>query len=440
MTEQQDDIFCGAHGCVLKYCCLQDECINGINKITKIFFNETDRNEEVETYKTINLNSIDKELQYFIGDAVSCDINIEKITDSNLIKIAEKMNTTTDELKENNTVFNGISYTDGGLSLIKYIQKLTSIAEHIELLKYLKNVFDGIQILHSNGIYHLDLKPDNIVIGEINNITTCRLIDFGDSFQSEYTKQTGISKTKQKQLLKNNRSKLSERLTNKDKIGTLEYMSPEMFILSHKTLRQELGKNNINIENKNRFIEGQQSEIDSNYLPIVDDYSSNLKHYINNILRTNIIETRIDYFNIIEELKSDIKILTPETVRIKYNKSDIWSLGIILVFIYSLMEQNIKEDQEQKESILNLLKTLILKLLIINPTKRPDASESVKLYNEFIEELNGKINTNNIKGGYKSKHNKSKHNKSKHNKSKHNKSKHNKSKNNKTKKTNLYKI
>ena len=425
MTEQQDDIFCGAHGCVLKYCCLQDECINGINKITKIFFNETDRNEEVETYKTINLNSIDKELQYFIGDAVSCDINIEKITDSNLIKIAEKMNTTTDELKENNTVFNGISYTDGGLSLIKYIQKLTSIAEHIELLKYLKNVFDGIQILHSNGIYHLDLKPDNIVIGEINNITTCRLIDFGDSFQSEYTKQTGISKTKQKQLLKNNRSKLSERLTNKDKIGTLEYMSPEMFILSHKTLRQELGKNNINIENKNRFIEGQQSEIDSNYLPIVDDYSSNLKHYINNILRTNIIETRIDYFNIIEELKSDIKILTPETVRIKYNKSDIWSLGIILVFIYSLMEQNIKEDQEQKESILNLLKTLILKLLIINPTKRPDASESVKLYNEFIEELNGKINTNNIKGGYKSKHNKSKHNKSK---------------NNKTKKTNLYKI
>ena len=435
MTEQQDDIFCGAHGCVLKYCCLQDECINGINKITKIFFNETDRNEEVETYKTINLNSIDKELQYFIGDAVSCDINIEKITDSNLIKIAEKMNTTTDELKENNTVFNGISYTDGGLSLIKYIQKLTSIAEHIELLKYLKNVFDGIQILHSNGIYHLDLKPDNIVIGEINNITTCRLIDFGDSFQSEYTKQTGISKTKQKQLLKNNRSKLSERLTNKDKIGTLEYMSPEMFILSHKTLRQELGKNNINIENKNRFIEGQQSEIDSNYLPIVDDYSSNLKHYINNILRTNIIETRIDYFNIIEELKSDIKILTPETVRIKYNKSDIWSLGIILVFIYSLMEQNIKEDQEQKESILNLLKTLILKLLIINPTKRPDASESVKLYNEFIEELNGKINTNNIKGGYKSKHNKSKHNKSKHNKSKHNKSK-----NNKTKKTNLYKI
>jgi len=238
--DQEPDIFCGAHGCALKYCCLKDECTTGINKITKIFFNKNERDEELTIYNGLKLNSIDKNLQFFIGDAVSCYVDIKDITKPNLEIIENKLNKlniTIDALFDNETnkVFNGISYTDGGVNLIKYIQTLTSIAKHIELLNYLKNVFDGVQILHSNGIYHLDLKPDNIVIGKINNITTCRLIDFGDSFQSEYTKQSEItnkiSKNKTHNLLQTNRTKLSKRLTNKDKIGTLQYMSQEMFIL-----------------------------------------------------------------------------------------------------------------------------------------------------------------------------------------------------------------
>ena len=50
-------------------------------------------------------------------------------------------------------------------------------------------------------------------------------------------------------------NKLSRRLSNKDRIGTLQYMSPEMYILSHKTLRQELGKKQTNNVNsfKNTF-------------------------------------------------------------------------------------------------------------------------------------------------------------------------------------------
>jgi serine/threonine protein kinase len=431
----QNTIFCGAHGCALKYCCLKEECKSGINKITKIFYETKDRDEELIIYNQLKLNSLEgnETMQYFIGDAVDCDIDFNNISEPNLEKIANRLNITIDDLKNKYEVFNGISYTDGGDSLIKYVSNLKNIRDYNTLLDYLKNVFKGVKILHHNGIYHLDLKPDNIVIGTVNNIKTCRLIDFGDSFQSKFTKEHEnhtISREKQKKLLKSNRNNLSKRLNNKDRIGTLEYMSPEMYILSHKTLRQELGKKKINtikIINRNTFIESQQSDIESEYLPIVEEYVSTIEPYIKNTLGITFLEKQTDYSKIIEEIKEDIKILTPETVRIKYIKSDIWSLGIILLFIYSQIEKNIKninnekEKKEQKELILINLKELIIKLLIINPEVRPDAKKSLELYEEFLSKIEIKktLVDKPIKGGmYKSKKNSKskKNNKTKYNK------------------------
>ena len=450
----QDTVFCGAHGCALKYCCLEKQCISGINKITKIFFNTDERNEELEIYNKLNLNSLkgNETMQYFIGDADTCEIDITQIPNpeinlkkiSNKLSIAKKLTITEEDLNDKYKVFNGISYTDGGFSLIKYVSSLKNIREYNILLNYLKNVFEGIQILHHNGIYHLDLKPDNIVIGTVNNINTCRLIDFGDSFQSKFTKEykskSKISGEEQKKLYKNNRTKLSERLNNKDRIGTLEYMSPEMYILSHKTLRQELGKNKTNNVNSLRstFIEGKISNIENENIEPAAAYSTDIKNYIEKILQIDFLTEQTKYENIIDGIKTYYtQILTPETVRIKYIKSDIWSLGIILVFIYSQIKKiNYEpEKQDQKELILKNLKDLIVKLLIINPKDRPDAENSLKLYEDFLLniEIKKTLADKRIKGGYKSKNNKTKHNKSKHSKSKHSKSKHNKSKHNKSK-------
>ena len=292
-----ETIFCGSHGCALNYCCLKENCRSGATKITKIFFEKKDRDEELAIYNQLNLNAIKEntEMKYFIGDAVECSIESDTISSKNLEKIANKLNITKDKLNEDYNLFDGISYTDGGMSLIKYVLELKNITGYITLLDYLKNVFEGVKILHDNGIYHLDLKPDNIVIGNVKDEETCRLIDFGDSFQSKLDNalktNKSISKTKQKTILNNNRIELTKRLTNKDKIGTLEYMSPEMYILSHKTLRQEYGKNKTNTVNtlKNTFIEGKTSDADSENIEIAADYSKNINTYITDTLKINFL-------------------------------------------------------------------------------------------------------------------------------------------------------
>ena len=436
----EETIFCGAHGCALKYCCLKENCISGVNKITKIFFEQKDRDEELTIYNQLNLNSIEgnEDMKYFIGDAVKCSIESTTILSKNLEKIASKLKITKDKLNELHKLFDGISYTDGGISLIKYVLGLNNINGYITLLNYLKNVFEGVNILHNNnGIYHLDLKPDNIVIGKVNGTETCRLIDFGDSFQSKLVNalktNKSITKTKQKKILTNNRNELSNRLTNKDKIGTLEYMSPEMYILSHKTLRQEYGKKNTNKVNKlkNTFIEGKKSEVDNEYIEIAANYYTDIIKYIKS-LEINFLKEHLEYSNIIKGIeKYYTQILTPQTVRIKYIKSDIWSLGIILVFIYSQIQKNIidEKETEKKKLVLKNLESLILNLLIIDPDKRPNSIDSLKLYETMLSEIPHMNNVViNSKGGYKSKHNKTKHNKLKYNKTKYNKTKHNKSK------------
>ncbi|KII74291.1 hypothetical protein RF11_10029 [Thelohanellus kitauei] len=51
---------------------------------------------------------------------------------------------------------------------------------HLEIsikLKYINDIMLGIEYLHKNLIYHMDLKPNNIMVNETSN--SCKIIDFG---------------------------------------------------------------------------------------------------------------------------------------------------------------------------------------------------------------------------------------------------------------------
>lgn len=276
ISTKNNNIFCGAHGCVItkNYCCLPDKICP--DKITKIFFNIKERNEEFVKYTTeLKLNAIDNEEKYFIGNAEECNIKFNELDEPQKSKLLDKINNCNNYNPYNpnyplentqiqNTFFNGISYTNGGLSLLKFIEDETNtlkLKDFIKILQALGNVFEGLVLLHTNGIYHLDLKPENIVIKEEGDAYHCRIIDFGDSFVSQFTKENPQTKQPRHKFLQYNRTKLDSQLQNKDKIGTLEYMSPEMFIISHKTLRQATEKPNAtitNLKNITQYIKNTQ--------------------------------------------------------------------------------------------------------------------------------------------------------------------------------------
>lgn len=64
-------------------------------------------------------------------------------------------------------------------SLTFYIYNgLLSIDSTFEIFS---QILEAIQILHSSGVVHRDLKPDNILIRENNGKKDIAIIDFGDS-------------------------------------------------------------------------------------------------------------------------------------------------------------------------------------------------------------------------------------------------------------------
>ena len=71
-----------------------------------------------------------------------------------------------------------IIYENGGEDLFVYLSKISFDIDKIKkILHNLKNIIEGLKILHSNNIAHCDLKINNIVIGKDDN--NYRLIDFG---------------------------------------------------------------------------------------------------------------------------------------------------------------------------------------------------------------------------------------------------------------------
>lgn len=86
--------------------------------------------------------------------------------------------------------------------------------------KILSEILTALKVLHSRGIMHRDIKPQNIVIDEDFN---CKIIDFGLSLQMNEIHE---------------KSKFS-------KCGTVGYMAPEVIINKHSSIRPYSNKCDI---------------------------------------------------------------------------------------------------------------------------------------------------------------------------------------------------
>ena len=100
-----------------------------------------------------------------------------------------------DLFEENGTAYYVMDYVDGENLHVRLKRTNAPLAES-EVRNYLNQILDGLEAIHNEGMFHLDIKPANIMVDSHNVV---KLIDFGASKQQSTvggaTMSTGISYT-----------------------------------------------------------------------------------------------------------------------------------------------------------------------------------------------------------------------------------------------------
>jgi serine/threonine protein kinase len=126
--------------------------------------------KEMKIYSNLGLNKIGESSKYFIVNPYQC-IPYEGF-DINKTKCPVKIDTPS-----------LLIYEDGGIDLYQYLKQNEYMKNNDNdfslILKGLLNIFEGIKVLNKKGILHLDVKEDNIVLGQKKD--DYKLIDFGNA-------------------------------------------------------------------------------------------------------------------------------------------------------------------------------------------------------------------------------------------------------------------
>lgn len=183
MEEIYEEIGYGLEGCVYKPgFCKSNHKHPERGYISKVF--KTGKNKvdaEIQRYASLNLSAIDPEMKYFISEPEVCDLDP---TDSSSFETARKET----DCKHIPKAYYALNYIDGGQDLfviLSQIYDMYEVGQFLPLTKWneylyaFKNVFEGIKLLNENGIYHMDVKPDNIVFDNFHDPPLFKLIDFG---------------------------------------------------------------------------------------------------------------------------------------------------------------------------------------------------------------------------------------------------------------------
>ena len=98
-----------------------------------------------------------------------------------------------DLFEENGTAYYVMDYIDGE-SLEELMKRTGEPLSEAEVRNVLSQVLDALKVVHQAGLWHLDLKPANIMIDKAGHI---KLIDFGSSKQLDVQQGGATALTRQ---------------------------------------------------------------------------------------------------------------------------------------------------------------------------------------------------------------------------------------------------
>ena len=123
------------------------------------------RGDQVVVTNSANQQSFNQQKAKFKKEA----LRLEKLNHPNLIKVHELF-------EENGTAYYVMDYIDGE-SLRTKMNREGRLSEGI-VMKYMQQLLPALEVAHKQSIWHLDIKPENIMVDKYDHVF---LIDFGAS-------------------------------------------------------------------------------------------------------------------------------------------------------------------------------------------------------------------------------------------------------------------
>ena len=127
-----------------------------------------------------NLQQFEEQREKFKKEA----LRIRKLSNPHIIKVH-------DLFEENGTVYYVMDFVDGE-NLAERLKRTGAPLNETEVQNILPQLLDALKTVHDAGIWHLDLKPANILIDKTGNV---KLIDFGASKQMNAQKGGATTST-----------------------------------------------------------------------------------------------------------------------------------------------------------------------------------------------------------------------------------------------------
>ena len=131
-----------------------------------------------------NTNSFEQQREKFKKEAR----RLRSLSNPHIVKVY-------DLFEENGTAYYVMDYVDGE-NLSTRLKRTNAPLAESAVRNYLNQILDGLEAIHNEGMFHLDIKPANIMVDSHDVV---KLIDFGASKQQSavggVTMSTGISYT-----------------------------------------------------------------------------------------------------------------------------------------------------------------------------------------------------------------------------------------------------
>ena len=143
-----------------------------------------DNSTTISVSNAENTNSFEQQREKFKKEAR----RLRSLSNPHIVKVY-------DLFEENGTAYYVMDYVDGE-NLSARLKRTNAPLAESEVRNYLSQILDGLETIHDEGMFHLDIKPANIMVDSHDVV---KLIDFGASKQQSTvggaTMSTGISYT-----------------------------------------------------------------------------------------------------------------------------------------------------------------------------------------------------------------------------------------------------